>query len=88
MKTDARVIHFTGTSKPWSYYDSHPFRSDYYKYLRRTPWRGYRPDGRPVASVRARSMVARLTPDFVKGAYRKLAGAGAARGIPPSVKES
>ena len=44
VRRDARIIHFNGPSKPWHYLNRHPRRADYWKYLRKTEWRDYRPD--------------------------------------------
>ena len=33
------VIHFTGSSKPWSLRNNHPYKSLYWKYRRLTPYR-------------------------------------------------
>ncbi len=37
------IIHYTGRGKPWHYIATHPLRNNYYKYLKLTPWRGFRP---------------------------------------------
>lgn len=37
------IVHFAGVHKPWDYYCTHPFKSEYYKYLKFTPWRGMKP---------------------------------------------
>jgi len=39
----AAIIHYTGRGKPWDYITVQPFRENYYKYLRLTPWNDYRP---------------------------------------------
>jgi len=36
------IIHYTGRSKPWHFMDKHPKKSEYYKYLRKTPWKSYK----------------------------------------------
>jgi lipopolysaccharide biosynthesis glycosyltransferase len=36
------IIHFTGSSKPWHYLNTHPFKSEYYKYLKLTPWKNFK----------------------------------------------
>ena len=84
VRTQPRIVHFTGTSKPWSYYDTHPLRHEYFRYLVHTPWKSWRPVDRPSADVRARLMVSRFAPNFVKEAYRKLAGRGAGREVSES----
>ena len=46
IRRDARIIHFNGMSKPWSYMSRHPRRAEYWKYLRLTEWRDYTPSDR------------------------------------------
>lgn len=43
------IAHFTGggSSKPWHYDCSHPFKEEYYKYLSHTPWYNVQPIGKP-----------------------------------------
>jgi lipopolysaccharide biosynthesis glycosyltransferase len=41
IRREARIIHFNGVSKPWSYMCRHPRRSEYWKYLAKTEWRNY-----------------------------------------------
>lgn len=43
IRRDARIIHFNGPSKPWSYLCRHPRTADYWKYLRLTEWRDFAP---------------------------------------------
>ncbi|TVY01120.1 glycosyltransferase family 8 protein [Cohnella terricola] len=38
------VIHYTGLSKPWHFDNIHPFKNEYYKYLRLTEWKSYKPE--------------------------------------------
>lgn len=33
------IVHFVGPDKPWSFDSKHPYRDQYLKYLRKTPWR-------------------------------------------------
>ncbi len=42
---DPSIIHFTGTPKPWEYLCTSPFCNEYRRYLRRTPYRGFKPLG-------------------------------------------
>lgn len=37
------VVHFVSRPKPWEWSCSHPFKKDYYFYLDRTPFKGWRP---------------------------------------------
>lgn len=39
----AVIIHFTGSKKPWHYKSVHPYKSEYFKYLDLTQWKGERP---------------------------------------------
>jgi len=43
VRRDARIIHYNGPSKPWSYLCRHPRTADYWKYLRQTEWRDFEP---------------------------------------------
>ncbi|MDL2231412.1 glycosyltransferase family 8 protein [Porphyromonadaceae bacterium OttesenSCG-928-L07] len=40
---DPAVVHYTGSKKPWHYKSEHPYKSEYYKYLDMTIWKGWRP---------------------------------------------
>ncbi len=59
-----RVIHFTGSSKPWEYDNDHPFKDKYYEYLAMTEWTGFS----PAASARrlAKRWIKRLLPPPVQ----------------------
>jgi len=43
IRRDAKIIHFNGASKPWSFHNRHPRKSDYYKYLSLTEWKDFEP---------------------------------------------
>ena len=47
----AAVIHFSGRRKPWLYLSNHPMKWLYWKYLRQTEWRSYRPPDRNLRNV-------------------------------------
>jgi lipopolysaccharide biosynthesis glycosyltransferase len=34
------IVHFVGPHKPWHYRSRHPYRSEFFRYLEQTPWRG------------------------------------------------
>lgn len=42
-KRHPSIIHFTGSSKPWEYDNTHPYKKEYYKYLKMTGWHNYKP---------------------------------------------
>jgi lipopolysaccharide biosynthesis glycosyltransferase len=53
VRREARIIHFNGLSKPWSYLCDHPRRSEYGKYLKMTEWRDFVPvDRTPINRLR------------------------------------
>jgi lipopolysaccharide biosynthesis glycosyltransferase len=41
------IVHFFTADKPWHWSNTHPFKSEYHEYRRRTPWRRYRQEGQP-----------------------------------------
>jgi lipopolysaccharide biosynthesis glycosyltransferase len=45
------IVHFCSPSKPWHYFNRHPFRREFFQCLDRTDWRGWRPE-RPDHVVR------------------------------------
>ncbi len=42
LRNDPYIVHFTTRFKPWHGYP-HPFRREFFKYLDRTAWSGWRP---------------------------------------------
>lgn len=49
------IIHYAGSSKPWDFMNKHPYKAQYWKYLRRTPFKNYRP-----ADLTARNIIKRI----------------------------
>ena len=46
-KKNPSIIHFTeGSKKPWHFTNNHPLKKEYYKYLKKTPWKNYSPPDR------------------------------------------
>lgn len=45
------IIHFNEVVKPWHYRLRHPFKSYYYKYLRRTPYKEFVPADRNIENI-------------------------------------
>jgi lipopolysaccharide biosynthesis glycosyltransferase len=37
------IVHFCSPSKPWHYFNRHPFRREFFHCLRQTEWRDWRP---------------------------------------------
>jgi lipopolysaccharide biosynthesis glycosyltransferase len=69
IRRDAVIIHFNGSSKPWSYFCDHPRRAEYDKYLRMTEWRDYVPPDRTPLN-RLRKMVSRLLPEPIRNSLK------------------
>lgn len=66
---EARIIHFNGASKPWSYFCDHPRRAEYQKYLRMTEWRDFVPADRTPLN-RIRKHVSAMLPGQVKAVLK------------------
>ncbi|MDB4886104.1 MAG: hypothetical protein JWN79_1542 [Gemmatimonadetes bacterium] len=45
------IVHFTGNSKPWQLLNAHPYKREYWRHLRATPFRQLLPDGTTPANV-------------------------------------
>jgi lipopolysaccharide biosynthesis glycosyltransferase len=71
IRGDARIIHFNGASKPWSYFSRHPRREEYWKYLRMTDWRDFRPADYTPANV-VRKAASRVIPAPVKRVLKSI----------------
>jgi lipopolysaccharide biosynthesis glycosyltransferase len=65
IRRDARIIHFNGGTKPWSYFCDHPRRAEYERYLRMTEWRNYVPPDRTPMNM-VRKGISAMTPAPVK----------------------
>ena len=72
IRREARIIHFNGGSKPWSYFCDHPRRAEYQRYLRMTEWRDYVPPDRTPLN-RLRKVISAILPDPVKGLLKATA---------------
>lgn len=36
------IVHYTSSRKPWDYLNDHPYKDEYFRYLKRTPWKNTR----------------------------------------------
>jgi lipopolysaccharide biosynthesis glycosyltransferase len=50
VRANARIVHFNGASKPWSYLCRHPRRAEYWRHLANTEWRDEEPEDRNFAN--------------------------------------
>jgi lipopolysaccharide biosynthesis glycosyltransferase len=48
---DPAVVHFTTQNKPWFYIGKHPFKKEYYKYLKLTAWKNYIPADKTFLNI-------------------------------------
>jgi lipopolysaccharide biosynthesis glycosyltransferase len=71
VRQDARVIHFNGSLKPWSYFCDHPRKFEYEKYLRMTEWRDFVPADRTVLN-RIRKRLSAILPEKTKTVLKAL----------------
>lgn len=53
----SRIVHFSGSSKPWHYRCEHPWRELYWSALAGTPWQDARPTGRSPRSIASKLLV-------------------------------
>ncbi len=48
-----KIIHFTGSSKPWHYHNKHPYKKEFWKYLSMTPYKNFKfTDKTPITILR------------------------------------
>lgn len=69
VRRDARIIHFNGSSKPWSYFCTHPEKAEYEKYLLRTEWRNFVPEDRTFLN-KIRKAVSIMLPEGIKATLK------------------
>jgi lipopolysaccharide biosynthesis glycosyltransferase len=72
VRDGARIVHFNGASKPWSYLSRHPRKSDYTKYLMRTEWRDYVPPDRTLPNW-VKKHLGPFVPESVRDYVKRIA---------------
>lgn len=65
-KQDYKIIHYTGSSKPWHFRNKHPYKNLYWKYLRMTPFKRYIPEDLTVWNV-IKWMIPNKIKEIIKG---------------------
>ncbi|UTW59024.1 glycosyltransferase family 8 protein [Kordiimonas sp. SCSIO 12603] len=48
---EAVVVHYNTPLKPWHYLSAHPYKKDYWFYLRGTPWQHEKPQGKTALNM-------------------------------------
>lgn len=72
IRRDTVIIHFNGSSKPWSYFADHPRTTEYLKYLGMTEWRDFVPSDRTPMN-RLRKGLSMVLPAPVKHFLKQIA---------------
>lgn len=60
LSQDPAIVHFTGSGKPWHYYHNHPYKQEYYYYLKKTPWKRFRPIDKPSIFQRIKKNIRKI----------------------------
>lgn len=64
--TEARmspaIVHFNGRIKPWHYRSRHPYRAEFWRHLRQTPWRNLPEEGRTLKNALLRALPGWIVP--------------------------
>jgi len=60
-----RIIHYTGSSKPWHFRNNHPYKHLYWKYLKKTPFKRYIPEDLTVINV-IKWIIPKSIKEFIK----------------------
>ncbi len=71
VRREARIIHFNGALKPWSYFCDHPRKDEYEKYLRMTEWWDFVPADRTLLN-RLRKGMSAVLPGSVKRPLKRV----------------
>jgi lipopolysaccharide biosynthesis glycosyltransferase len=67
------IIHYSGRGKPWRYITTHPLRTNYYRYLKLTPWREFRPRITPREIIDGFGLIfKKISPSFFMAARKML----------------
>lgn len=67
---DYRIIHYTGSSKPWHFRNNHPYKHLYWQYLKITPFKRYIPEDLTVWNV-IKWMIPKNIKEFLKRIHHK-----------------
>jgi len=71
VQRDARIIHYNGSLKPWSYFCDHPRKAEYERFLAITEWRDFVPADRTLIN-RLRKFFSLMLPQNVKRMLKAL----------------
>jgi len=57
IKSDPYIVHYTGNGKPWVFGCSHPFREDYFAWLKKTPFHIGKLENSPTIVEKAKEII-------------------------------
>ena len=71
---DPAIVHYTTQNKPWLYMGKHPFKKEYYKYLKLTAWKNYIPPDRSYVNILRKNLKSlyKMLYRFYKGFRRSI----------------
>lgn len=67
VRKNCKIIHYTGSSKPWLLNNKHPFKKNYWLNRNKTPYKSFLADDFSFVNF-----LKLLTPCFVKSAFKNL----------------
>jgi len=50
------IVHYSNKTKPWHYYSKNPYDYLYFKYLAKSPWKDFEPEGKTIKRVLAKKV--------------------------------
>lgn len=74
LRNDPFIVHFTSPVKPWQLQCRHPYRQEWYRCLKKTDWRGWRPRGSDLVSTLSRAgyQLCRAGYHLCRAGYRRI----------------
>ncbi len=72
---EAHIVHFNGQTKPWHYINDHPYKAEYWKYVRMTPWSEATESGKSLINS-LKKLYNKLVPQQVREYLWRLRGRG------------
>jgi lipopolysaccharide biosynthesis glycosyltransferase len=65
LKKHPGIIHFSGSSKPWDYFNTHPLKNEYIKYRKMTPWKRVKLIGEPGLYDKSKFLFKKILKKYV-----------------------
>ncbi len=61
-----KIIHYTGSSKPWHFVNKHPYKKEYFNCLKLTPFSNYKPNDITLKNAVIRFLIPAKVFKFIK----------------------